>query len=410
MPTAALALLLLALAEPPAGPPRFRLHTAAAQVQAGPVERIGEDFAVTLGTPGKKPVPGADVVSLRREGVPLPPNPSEPQLVFADGDRLPGRAVSADADFLHFRPLFRRREGPAPEPETSVLKIPRKALSVLWLAPPPRDGADPAKTRWLSEPRRRDVLLLRNGDTLRGTFAGIDPKRQAVLFRDLTATEPAPVPLTKVAAIAFNPELASLRPPRGPYGHLVLANGARLTVASVQSDGRTLTAITLFGEKLSIPLADVVALDVRQGRAAYLSDLKPLRTDYTWFGSVAWPWAADRSVAGRELRVGGQTYDKGLGTHSRTVLTYALGGKYRRFEAVVGLDDQTGLLGSAEVRVLVDGKPQKLPGPKELTHAAGPLELSIDVAGAKELTLEVLFGTGGDVQDHVDWADARLIK
>ena len=30
--------------------------------------------------------------------------------------------------------------------------------------------------------------------------------------------------------------------------------------------------------------------------------------------------------------------------------------------------------------------------------------------GVKELTLEVDFGKGGPVQDHVDWADARLVK
>ena len=34
----------------------------------------------------------------------------------------------------------------------------------------------------------------------------------------------------------------------------------------------------------------------------------------------------------------------------------------------------------------------------------------VRVAGARHLTLAVLFGRHGDVQDHVDWGDARLIK
>jgi hypothetical protein len=32
------------------------------------------------------------------------------------------------------------------------------------------------------------------------------------------------------------------------------------------------------------------------------------------------------------------------------------------------------------------------------------------VRGGRELTLAVLFGRFGDVQAHVNWADARLIK
>ena len=34
----------------------------------------------------------------------------------------------------------------------------------------------------------------------------------------------------------------------------------------------------------------------------------------------------------------------------------------------------------------------------------------VSVAGARELTLVVKFGGRGDVQGHVDWADAKLIK
>jgi hypothetical protein len=32
------------------------------------------------------------------------------------------------------------------------------------------------------------------------------------------------------------------------------------------------------------------------------------------------------------------------------------------------------------------------------------------VAGVKELTLEVEFGPNGDVQDVVNWVDARLVR
>jgi hypothetical protein len=58
----------------------------------------------------------------------------------------------------------------------------------------------------------------------------------------------------------------------------------------------------------------------------------------------------------------------------------------------------------------VDGKPQDLGGDRELNAVNGPRHVRVDVTGARTLALLVNFGEGGDVHDHVNWADARLIK
>jgi hypothetical protein len=80
-----------------------------------------------------------------------------------------------------------------------------------------------------------------------------------------------------------------------------------------------------------------------------------------------------------------------------------------RFEAVVGLDQQTGRSGNVQIQVLADGKPLLDPPPELAgTDAAKPLRLSLP-PGVRELTLAVEFGRGGDVQDHADWGDARII-
>ena len=85
-------------------------------------------------------------------------------------------------------------------------------------------------------------------------------------------------------------------------------------------------------------------------------------------------------------------------------------GAYRRFECVAGLDAELGKRGNADLLVLVDGKEQKISDGKPRTLASGPLHVRVDVKGAKTLTLMVKWAEGGNVGDHVDWCDARLIR
>jgi hypothetical protein len=59
--------------------------------------------------------------------------------------------------------------------------------------------------------------------------------------------------------------------------------------------------------------------------------------------------------------------------------------------------------------VLVDGKERDV-GDPEITSALGARSINVDVGGGNELTLIVEFGSNGDVCDHVDWAEARLVK
>ncbi len=111
---------------------------------------------------------------------------------------------------------------------------------------------------------------------------------------------------------------------------------------------------------------------------------------------------------GHPLRIGERTYRKGLGTHSRCRLTYDLGGAYTRFLADVGIDEEAGDRGNVDVQVLVDGKPKF--ERKGLTGRDEALAVAVDVAGAARLTLVVDFGADFDICDHVDWANARLIR
>jgi hypothetical protein len=386
----------------------FAVHAADGATATGPLRKIDADWSVRLG--GNRPVlvPGAHVIALRRPGVPLPPPPVAEQVVLSTGERIPlepGGTLRLAGERLDAAPV-----APLRLPADAELKIPVAAVAVVWIAPP-EGPEEPAVLlrRLLVERRPRDVVLLRNGDRVEGTVAALDRRADCRLE---VAKKPLVVPFARVAAVAFNTELLARPRAKRPYGHLVLTSGARLDVAAARVDAERgrLAGRTLLGAAIDVPLGAVAALNLRQGRAVYLSDLEPRAYEHTPFLGLSWPWVKDGSVAGRDLRLGGSSYDKGLGMHSRARLTYDLGGRYDWFDTLVGLDDRAGRRGRAGVEVVVDGKSQDLGWEGELTARDGPRAVRIDVRQARELTLIVGFGRLGDVAAHVDWAEARLIK
>lgn len=388
------ALLCCLFESPPAS--SFDLHTADATRFTGPLLKLQADWSVSLGGPKPVQLSGVNFVSLRRTNTPLPPHPVGEHVLLADGSRLAGTLVELRDERLHFRASF------GPE-----FPVPLSLTTLIWLvAPTPAQNAEQTFRRLAAQRRTRDVVLMRNNDTVEGTLNAINAK----IVRLEVQGKEIEIERAKVAGVALNSELIQRPRPKGVYGHLVLADGSRLGLLSAASDSKTLTGKALFGASLAVPLERVVALDVYQGPAVYLSDIKSNQYEHTPYLAVRWPFVNDASVAGQPLRVAGSTFDKGIGLHSTSRLTYDLAAGYRWFEALVGLDEHTGRKGSVRVRVLVDGKPVDLGEDRELTGRDPPRVVRVPVVGAKQLTLVVEFGRRGDVGDHVNWADARLLR
>jgi hypothetical protein len=386
-------------AEPATTPPVFLLHRADGSDVTGPLKNLGDDWSVGLGGAAPSLTEGSNVISLRRKDAPLPAPPTEAHIILANGDRLTGVARELTGERLTFRSNL------AASPD---LTVPLSAVAVLWLADPAgvEDGAV-LRRRLLAEPRKRDVVWLRNGDAVEGTVTRLDKEGFHVDADGKHVT----IEAAKVAYVAFSTLLMRSLAPKGPYGHLVLADGSRLGIVAPQATSKVLTAKTLFGAEVKAPVDDIVGLDIRQGRAVYLSDLKPSSYKSTPYGNVTWPYVLDGAVdqpGSRALVLAGSTYDKGLGLHSECRISYALAGGYRRFEALAGVDARSG--GGARLQVLVDGKPRDLGWPKDLTAKDAPLPVGLDVTGAKELTIVVEGGSGGYAQTRLNLADARLIR
>jgi hypothetical protein len=378
--------------------PQFVVEIASGPPVTGRLLRLDEGWRVQLGGQQEIRTEAGALLTLRRADRPLPPYPARNVVLFANGDQVPASRIRLVEERFRIAPQI----GAGQE-----FRVSQSMVSVIWFTVP--DGArhpDQLRRALAVGQRERDQVLLRNGDLLEGTLTSMDEKAVR-LEAEKREVEVKP---DKIAAVALNTELVSRRRPKAPYARLVLANGCRLTLVSATSDGKFLSGKTVFGAEVQIPIEEVSALTILQARADYLSDLKPSKVELTPYLDVTMPPASDASVRGRSLRLAGSTYDKGLGVHSSCRLTYDLAGRYQRFEALVGLDEETGRGGSVRIQVLVDGKPQNVAPDRDWTARDGALTVRVDVKGAKQLTLAVEFGEQGDVQDDVDWVNARLVK
>ncbi len=168
------------------------------------------------------------------------------------------------------------------------------------------------------------------------------------------------------------------------------------------------------GSVLELPTWTVAELFVNDGELQFLSELIPVRVEEgSPFGDdlgMQWPYRVDRSVTGEPLRCDGVTHTRGIGVHSPSRLTWALGGEWKELRGRAALDDQVKRLpanGSVIFRVLLDGEKaweSSVMRGGEPSVAIPPVVLG----DAKELTLEVDMATDFHVADRADWVRLLL--
>lgn len=386
--------------------PYFTLRTADGESLRGPLRSLEDDWSIRIGEGKGRRIAGANVLTLRRQDGPLPPFPAGPQLFLHGGDRIPASKVRVvnERVLFHHPDLDGGRE----------VGIPLSSLALYWQAAPlTATNSEVFSRRAVQTTRERDQLVLRNGDVLDGVLSTLDANQASFEVDQKTGM----IDKAQIAALAPSTELAVALRPKGMYAFVTLLGGPEsrgtrvsLRTGVLTADGH-LEGETPFGAKLRVPLEQVAAIDIFQGKAVYLSDLRPTRYEHQPFLDASWPLGTDCGVTLRDLRLAGGVFAKGLGMHSRARVTYTLTETFRRFEALVGLDDKTGRRGSVRLSVHVNGKTADLGlAGEEMTFKRGAIPLSVPLKGAKELTLEVDFGEGGDVEDHVNWADAMLVR
>lgn len=403
-------LIALALSAPPPPPgPDVKGETADLQPLAGRLVSFDDKAGLTVAdAEGKtRTVPAADLIalSLPEAGAPAPAGSA---IVFLrNGDVVAGAIAGGDENNLRMRLA-----------EGLTLEIPLTEIGAVGT-----NAATDREARWpaaaLAAPPAEDRLLLANGDAAAGLITGFAD--DSVLVSPAAGGAARPYKLDRVARIVLSKvgDPAGLKP--GQTGlRLRLADGSVLTAAAWSITPET-AAITLpSGAKLAgLKIAMIEAVSTVNGRAVHLSDLEPTEAVQTPFLESAPPSppVRDRNVLGGPLSVNGRRHHKGWGVQSKTRLTFATAGGYKRFVSGFGIDDRVaGVTDPATgepyadcvFRVYVDGKLRFEKAGVRWGRSHPRIEL--DVTGAKTITLEVDYGANDGIQDRADWVDCVLIR
>jgi alpha-galactosidase len=109
---------------------------------------------------------------------------------------------------------------------------------------------------------------------------------------------------------------------------------------------------------------------------------------------------------GKPIRIGGQTFEKGLGVAAPSALMYRLGADCTTFRASIGVDEEQAELGTMVFEVWSDN--ERLYQSAVKTGAEEAEEIEVDVTGRSRIKLRVTNGGDGAARDRGAWADARV--
>ena len=377
--------------------PVFVASLVDGSVVSGRVIEINTARGVILADAGgeERAIPIDRLIKLTREGATAPTSFGRGIILLPRGDRLAHCMIGAASETGLTVESF----------SLGKVSIPFDALVGVVLEPPSDvDTATVLESKIRTETHDAERLWLANGDKIDGLFAGMTDKQ--ILFQPPTGQ----IALAKegVIALGFDPTVAVDLIPEGPYFEWLLVDGSRFGLTSTRVDRGQVVGKTHFGAEVQFPVGEAARVRILGSSVDYLGDRDADKAVYEPYIGPTRPYRRNASVLGSSLRLGGQVFDRGLGTQSRTLLAYRLPAQSKRFQATVGLDDAAGPLGNVLFKVLVDGKTQY----ESPAMGAGdsPKTVDIDINGGKVLILITEFGERGDVQDSGNWAEARIIR
>lgn len=329
----------------------------------------------------------------RIECGPVPAAPTNAPAVvhLVDDSRLVAVAVTLDKDTCRVRWAA-----------GAELALPLTAVRAIRLAAPAPAGFTKAFQTPAGQKDRLHVLVEGNPQTLEGALERMDAETLTFAWNN------APQKIARAAALGVVLAGLTAAPERTGWVAARLADGSVLwSPAPVLANG--VLSLKLAGQvACAVPWEQVRQLDVRSDRLRFLSDLDPVRVVEEALVAFAGRWRRDASVLGGPLRLGDQTFERGLGTHARCRLTFAVPAGFTHLAATIGIDRATEGRGDCVFQVL--GEDDRELFRRRMKGNDAPVTVRVAVAGMKQVTLAVEPGEDLDLGDHGDWGAARFEK
>jgi hypothetical protein len=269
-----------------------------------------------------------------------------------------------------------------------------------------------------------DRVMLANGDTLTGRIQPTNEQNGGCAFGitefaivEDRSKRTASIDIADVVSITF---AGTARVARSAKCLLGFDDGTLLSAAEIRTpDPEHVEITSVSGDRFRADRQFWKSLTLIQpmsGGVTYVSDLKNIGYKSFPFLDREWELGVDRNVLGGRLRSGGAVFLKGLGMHSTSRVVYNLDRKFRRFQAELTLDGRAGRRGSVVARVLLEteagdgSRKWGLAYTSPVVRGGEPeVPISIDVAGGTRLALVVEYADRGDVCDHANWLNTRLL-
>ncbi len=275
-----------------------------------------------------------------------------------------------------------------------------------------RDLNDEQRSQWndaLAKVEASDLIVVRAGENLDYLDVVIEQVTDEGVTIDVDG-ETRDVQRERVAGIIF----ANKRPDLGDPV-CILDAGTPVFVRQLKLDETGLRVRTQSGITLTLDPTTIAGFDFSAGKLMYLGDVEPDDMKVVKYLGPAFPLELEmhkprrnQSPDGELITIDNTPYRKGLGIRSQTELSYRLRGAYSRFEAIAGIDDEVRGKGG-HVQLVIRGD-NKVLFDEPIDDARGAVPLSLDVSGVNRLTILVDFGENQGFADHLDLANARVVK
>ncbi|MCP4192106.1 MAG: hypothetical protein GY768_15955 [Planctomycetaceae bacterium] len=212
-----------------------------------------------------------------------------------------------------------------------------------------------------------------------------------------------------------------------PRCNVKLVDGSQLKAEKIMRNADTIEVTTTDNLVFGLPINRIRAFEYSSSKSFFLSDLEIERATLTpsldiprlandladlGVDQPLLPKANSSFIGSSSLKLAAadgviNEYTKGLAIHSRTELSYRLGGEYRQLQALAGLDPTTRRTGF--VSLIIRGDKKEL-FRSDIRPGTPPAQIDLDLTGVNRLTILVDYGDSSDIADRLNLCDARLTK